>query len=326
MSCAELGSYLATQPHISQFVPPPPAAQCRPFTTLVAAAGTNAARCEANFIYSARGGPADGYAEGQNQRIVLRVGLPLNSMDGGAGGVQGAWNGKVQNLGGGGLAGNVGAVDRGHQRRLRRLVHRHRPYLGREPELRGDPGDARAELRQARRLPDREPAPAIPVGARAGARPTTASRRTRNYWNGCSTGGRQGLSLALNHGEDFDGFLVGAPANYNTRLQVTTLWPWWVQQGHRRQHASPRPRSPRRTPRPWRPATRMDGVTDGVLGDPRNCTFDAARQHLRPARRAGGELPDAGRSAGDQQDLGRPAQRSRHAHLVPVRARRQRRA
>ena len=106
MSCADLGSYLATQPNLSQFVPPPPAAQVPvPFTQLIAASGSNAARCEANFIYSARGGPADGYAVGQNQRIGIRVGFPLNSLDGGSGGVQGAWNGKVRNIGGGGLGG-----------------------------------------------------------------------------------------------------------------------------------------------------------------------------------------------------------------------------
>src|SRR3989454_5196624 len=111
MTCAALGGYLATQPNISQFVPPPPAAQVPvPFTTLVPATSTppNAARCEANFVYSAKGGLADGYAVGQNQRIGIRVGFPLNTMDGGSGGVQGAWNGKVRNIGGGGLQGTLG--------------------------------------------------------------------------------------------------------------------------------------------------------------------------------------------------------------------------
>src|SRR5439155_11959787 len=112
MTCAALGSYLATQPHISQYVPPPtpqvPSPEPVPFTTPVAVSGTNAARCEANFIYSAKGGPADGYAVEQNQRIGIRIGFPLNTMDGGSGGVQGAWNGKVRNLGGGGLQGTLG--------------------------------------------------------------------------------------------------------------------------------------------------------------------------------------------------------------------------
>src|SRR5882762_5835105 len=95
MTCAALGGYLATQPNISQFVPPTP---------------PNAARCEAKFIYSARGGPADGYAVGQSQRIGIVVGFPLNSFDGGSGAVQGAWNGKVRNIGGGGLQGNLSSI------------------------------------------------------------------------------------------------------------------------------------------------------------------------------------------------------------------------
>src|SRR5882762_3712026 len=112
-TCAALGGYLASQPNISQFVQPPPAAQVPvPFTTLVPATPTppNAARCEAKFIYSARGGPASGYAVGQNQRIGIVVGFPLNTFDGGSGAVQGAWNGKVRNIGGGGLQGNLSSI------------------------------------------------------------------------------------------------------------------------------------------------------------------------------------------------------------------------
>ena len=38
------------------------------------------------------------------------MGLPLNAEDGGTGGVQGAWNGKIQSRGNGGFAGNVSNV------------------------------------------------------------------------------------------------------------------------------------------------------------------------------------------------------------------------
>lgn len=69
MSCSALGSQLATQPSVLQV------SAAIPLTQVI---GT---RCEANFVYSSRGGPAHGYAVGQDQRIVLRVGLPLNAMD-----------------------------------------------------------------------------------------------------------------------------------------------------------------------------------------------------------------------------------------------------
>ena len=66
-----------------------------PTATLVLAAGSNAAYCRIDFVVSQHGGPEFGYAVGQQQHITLRVGLPLNSADGGTGGVQGAWNGKI---------------------------------------------------------------------------------------------------------------------------------------------------------------------------------------------------------------------------------------
>src|SRR5437879_9938644 len=103
MSCTALGAHLATQPNISQYVPPLPAPQVpQPFTQVI---GT---RCEANFIYSSRGGPADGYAVAQAQRIGIRVGFPLNSFDNG--GLPTAWNGKVRNIGGGRQGGRRGGT------------------------------------------------------------------------------------------------------------------------------------------------------------------------------------------------------------------------
>src|SRR5215470_6036686 len=80
-----------------------------PTSTLVPASGANAAYCRVDFILSEHGGPEFGYAVGQQQRVSIRVGLPLNSADGGVGGVQGAWNGRTRNLGGGGCVGSVGA-------------------------------------------------------------------------------------------------------------------------------------------------------------------------------------------------------------------------
>ena len=71
------------------------------------ASGSHVAYCNVNILY--------GTTAAQNINIV--VGLPLNSVDGGTGGLQGAWNGRTQGLGGGVCAGNTtvtAATDTGY--------------------------------------------------------------------------------------------------------------------------------------------------------------------------------------------------------------------
>ncbi len=40
------------------------------------------------------------------------------------------------------------------------------------------------------------------------------------YWEGCSTGGRQGYTVAQNHATDYNGYLIGAPAINWTRFET----------------------------------------------------------------------------------------------------------
>ena len=44
---------------------------------------------------------------------------------------------------------------------------------------------------------------------------------TYSYWNGCSTGGRQGLAEVQRYPNDFDGVIAGAQANPRTHLNDT---------------------------------------------------------------------------------------------------------
>ncbi len=283
MTCAALGSYLATQPNISQFVPPPPVTQVPvPFTSLVPATSTppNAARCEAKFIYSARSGPADGYAVGQNQRIGIVVGFPLNTFDGGSGAVQGAWNGKVRNIGGGGLQGNLSSI----------TAATNTGYVGSNTDTGHPTGSpAFAVIQDTHELNygtlDDFLVESIHQQykwALALTKVYYGTAATRNYWDGCSTGGREGLSMALNFGEDFDGFLTGAPANFHTRLQVATVWPFWVQKELTGTATLTQPKMNAANASAVAACDAQDGVSDGVLGDPRACTYDAKNNICQP--------------------------------------------
>lgn len=46
-----------------------------------------------------------------------------------------------------------------------------------------------------------------------------------SYWNGCSTGGRQGMMMAQRHPDLFDGILAAAPAINWERFIAAELWP-----------------------------------------------------------------------------------------------------
>jgi Tannase and feruloyl esterase len=271
MTCAALGVHLAAQPNVVQIVSgTPPVATA--FTTLFPASGANA-RCEANFIYSSRGDVDDGYAPGQPQRIVLRVGLPLNATEGGTGGVQGAWNGKVRNLGGGGLVGNVGAVTAATNTR----------YVGSSTDS-GHPAADNpnfAVIQELRKLNTGRLADFLHESIRRQyqwalklAQSYYGVAASRNYWDGCSTGGRQGLALALKHGKDFDGFLVGAPANFHTRLQVATVWPTWVNKDVANSTLT-NVQMQAANASAIAACDAQDGVVDGVIGDQRTCKFSA---------------------------------------------------
>src|SRR5262245_56989647 len=114
LNCTALQAQLLAMSDItaasSAIQPPAPASGPPPF-------GTPAilkAYCEVNITVSDLAGPENGYQPGQKQQIKIRIGLPLNSSDGGTGGFEGNWNGKIQDLGGGGYAGSVGFVMGAH--------------------------------------------------------------------------------------------------------------------------------------------------------------------------------------------------------------------
>ena len=96
-----------------------------------------------------------------------------------------------------------------------------------------------------------------------------------SYWNGCSTGGRQGLMSAQRYPEDFDAIVAGAPANYQTHLHA---WDLSVSRPVLKDpaRAVPAAKLALVTRAVLNACDARDGVTDGLLNDPRACTFDVA--------------------------------------------------
>lgn len=292
-ACAQLAALLSANAYVSQTssdnqgIPSPTA-------TVVPATTRNAAYCHVQFQFSAHSGPAYGYAPGESETIGLGFGLPLNTTDGGVPqsvaapvqtwtAVNGAWNGKIQNLGGGGLIGSVGAptsatnfgwigssTDGGHTTAQSGTVGNFGVIQASHQLDTGEINDYIGESIHQQY-----------VWAKWLANKYYGQAATRNYWNGCSTGGRQGLELAQKWGYDFDGILAGAPATFHDEFRLEDTWPAIVNRdlvigaGH-----------PSITASQLTAATNSaiaacdvmgtDTVADGVIDDPRACTWSAA--------------------------------------------------
>jgi hypothetical protein len=95
-----------------------------------------------------------------------------------------------------------------------------------------------------------------------------------NYWNGCSTGGRQGYVLAQELGTELDGILANAPAMYWTRFQTEQMWGQIVM---RDMLGGPIPAAKlnQATTSAVAACDAADGVEDGIIDDPRTCRFSA---------------------------------------------------
>jgi hypothetical protein len=194
-----------------------------------------------------------------NDRVRVFIGLPMNG-----------WNGRFQGVGGGGFSGGspngvigpvasgyaAGSTDTGHEggsgrfaldtnNRLNWMLIRDNAYLGiHEMTLTGK----------------------ALVQAFYGQAPR------HSYFNGCSTGGRQGLSEAQRYPADYDGILSGAPAINWTKLHMEQMW------GHVVMKAAgnflPQCKFMAAQAAAVAACDAADGVKDGVIEDPRGCAFD----------------------------------------------------
>jgi feruloyl esterase len=95
-----------------------------------------------------------------------------------------------------------------------------------------------------------------------------ASRAQYSFWNGCSTGGRQGLSEAEKYPTDFNGVLAGAPALNWDQFMVAQMWPQLVMEWNNDELSPCKENLVNTTLQAQ--CHDQDGQVDGVF-DPRTC-------------------------------------------------------
>jgi hypothetical protein len=227
---------------------------------IIAASGPNVAYCQVNILYG----------ENPNQNINIRVGLPLSELDGGTGGVQGAWNGRTQGIGGGGCSGSLGVTG---------PVNAGYVGSGNDTGHAGgncEPGVNEDGTYNLQFINDfiRNGMKQQILFSKAVAKTYYAQKPAYNYWNGCSTGGRQGYVLAQELGSELDGILANAPAIYWTRFQTAQMWGQLVMKDLVGAPIAGA-KLTQTTASAVAACDANDGVTDGIIDDPRTCTFSA---------------------------------------------------
>ena len=247
------------------------------------ASAPNLSYCLVNITVSDLAGPIDGYLPGQKQMIGIAIGLPLSTADGGSGGVQGAWNGRIENLGGGGYQGLISpvtpATNAGYAGSNTDTGHKGNAALG--GPLFGVIGDGTWAL---------NPNDTLNWGlindfAFNGIHEQTIWTKKLvqmyygeapkyTYWNGCSTGGRQGHEQAQRYPDDYDGILAGAPAFNWDRFIPAEQWGEVVMN---QEVGAPivEAKLDAVSAAITAACDPLDGLSDGIIQDPRACTFDA---------------------------------------------------
>jgi feruloyl esterase len=113
------------------------------------------------------------------------------------------------------------------------------------------------------------------VAAKAVVRAFYGDGPRYSYWNGCSTGGRQGLMEAQRYPADYDGIIAGAPVNARVHQMI---WELWVAQAVHKEEASYIPPAKYKAINDavLAKCDASDGAKDGLLTSPDRCRFDPA--------------------------------------------------
>jgi feruloyl esterase len=199
-----------------------------------------------------------------DSEIKFRVWLPVSG-----------WNGKYQQVGNGGWAGSIPAAIWPFRRGFATAGtdDGHSSGSGAEWAI-GHP-EKLADFGFRAVHETRLQAVAI-VNAFYGREPT------RNYFDGCSDGGREALMEAERFADDFDGIIAGAPANNWTHLMAGFLWDERALLDDPTS-AIPLAKLPAIQKAAVAQCDALDGLKDGLIEDPRACHFDPSTIACRGA-------------------------------------------
>jgi len=250
-----------------------------------------------------RGQPA--YDAGQKQAIEIVISLPLNSADQGPtnlGAVNGAWTGGVMTMGAPGQSGTLNpsgfgegldganstyAIRQGFVASITDAGEQYAGYF-----TQGTPGNANFAIISTPNSPYRNKIAYGTVAdwiyrgtwygrqwADAIAKVYYGKAPKLHYYNGGSGGGNMGMGQLQHHGDEYDGFLIGAPAYRWQQFRLADSWPALVMRKLvQLDGAAALPTNDQQTAL-YNAIVKAcdvqgtDTVADGIIADPRVCTM-----------------------------------------------------
>lgn len=179
------------------------------------------------------------------------------------------WNGRLQGLGNGGFAGLIDTFELGA------AMAKGYTAAATDAGHTGSPIDAAWALGHPEKVAD--------FGYRGIHEMTRVARLViaqfygsaakHAYFAACSDGGREALMEAQRYPDDYDGILAGAPANYWSGLLSLAAFDTQTLTATQASFIPP-PKINTIAKAVDAACDKLDGVSDGILDDPRQCRFD----------------------------------------------------
>lgn len=185
------------------------------------------------------------------------------------------WNGKLQGIGNGGLAGTISFGPMANALR--------NGYATASTDTGHTSQEPKEWLEDRERLIDYSyrALHLTTVNAKSIVNAYYSQAPKQAYYLGCSTGGKQGLMEAQRFPADYDGIVAGDAANFWTRQMAGEVWNGVAT-------SSPETNLPAEKLQVLQNATlaacdALDGVADGIVSDPTRCHFDPRKIQCKGA-------------------------------------------